>query len=597
MESYKKLLDILTKQERRNAALLLVMVVVMALLDAVGVASIMPFVAVLSNPEVMETNALIKAGRLLAYDQGYETNQEFIFILGLGFFFIFVFSLSFKALTTYMQIRFTVMCEYSMGKRLVERYLHQPYAWFLNRHGADLGMKILSEIINIIGSAVVPMMLLISHGAVTIVFVALLFFIDWKLTTIVALGLSAVYLTIFLATRGFLVRSGEIRLEANQQRYKSLTEGFSAVKDIKVAGVEETFIQKFTQPALLYARLNAKAQIINQLPRYALEAASFGGILVMVLYLMARGVSFNQALPILTLYALAGYRLMPAIQQIYSALTQLSFATASLDAVHEDLIKLTIVNSNHGKTPIKLKREVKVSKIGFSYPDTEAPALSDMSFTIPARSTIGLVGSTGSGKTTALDLILGLLEPDTGSVLIDGIEVNKNNRRNWQKSIGYVPQQVFLADDTIAANIAFGVEPAEINQATVEQASKVANLHDFVTKQMPDQYHTTIGERGIRLSGGQRQRIGIARALYHNPQVLILDEATSALDNITEQLVMDAIFNLSKKITVIMVAHRMTTVMGCDKIILFDKGKVKGIGTFDELMISNSLFKKLAETK
>ena len=220
--------------------------------------------------------------------------------------------------------------------------------------------------------------------------------------------------------------------------------------------------------------------------------------------------------------------------------------------------------------------------------------LKDISLSIPAKSTVGLVGTTGSGKTTMVDIILGLLEPQKGTLEVDGKIITKQNSRSWQRSIGYVPQHIYLTDNSIAANIAFGVEPKDINQDLVEKASKIANLHNYVINELPKQYHTTIGERGVRLSGGQRQRIGIARALYHESKVLILDEATSALDNQTEKIVMDAIKNLSKDITIILITHRLNTVKNCDKIYLLKNGEIKNEGTFEELINVDEDFRKNA---
>jgi len=382
-------------------------------------------------------------------------------------------------------------------------------------------------------------------------------------------------------------------VKANQQRFTAVSEAFGASKEVKVGGLEQAYIQRFSGPAQTYAGHQAAARVIGQLPHFALEAIAFGGMLLVVLYLMAQSGSFASALPIIATYAFAGYRLMPALQQIYGAVTQLRFAGPALDALHKDLMSLQPANPHPVKAAMPLNQAITLSQVQYTYPNAPQPALKNLSLTIPAKSTAGLVGATGSGKTTTVDLILGLLEAKQGTLEVDGQVITEQNRRSWQRAIGYVPQQIYLADDTVAANIAFGMQAKDIDQAAVERAAKIANLHEFVVNELPQQYQTTVGERGVRLSGGQRQRIGIARALYQNPQVLILDEATSALDNLTEQAVMEAVHNLGHEITIILIAHRLSTVKACDTIFLLEKGELKAQGAYAELNESNQTFQEM----
>ena len=587
----KKLLDLLTPPERKRAYQLLGMILVMSILDMIGVASIMPFMAVLANPELVETNAFLKT----VYTKiGFSDPQKFLFALGMLVFVLLVVSLAFKALTTYVQLRFTLMREYSIGKRLVEGYLHQPYSWFLNRHSADLGKTILSEVEKVIYSAVMPFMTLMAQGAVAIVLLTLLILIEPQLALIVGLTLFTAYALIFNASRAFLARIGQERVAANQKRFTAVSDAFSASKEVKVGGLEHVYIRRFAEPAECYAQHQASEHVIRELPRYALEAIAFGGMLLVVLYLLAQSGSFTSALPIIVLYAFACYRLMPALQQIYGAVTQLRFSGPALNALHADLMNLQPAQSNPSQDAIALKQAITLNRIHYRYPNASQPALKNLSLTIPARSTVGLVGTTGSGKTTAVDLILGLLDAQEGKLEVDGQAIAGHNRRSWQRAVGYVPQQIFLCDDTVAANIAFGPEAKDIDQEAVERAAKIANLHEFVMNELPQQYQTAVGERGVRLSGGQRQRIGIARALYHNPQVLILDEATSALDNLTEQEVMEAVHNLGHEITIILIAHRLSTVKACDIIFLLEKGELKAQGTFEELIQASERFRTMA---
>jgi ABC-type multidrug transport system fused ATPase/permease subunit len=597
METVKKLLDLLSPSERKRAGVLMGMILVMAFLDMLGVASILPFIAVLANPSLVETNPMLSWGYKFSANLGVNSAEQFLFLLGILVFTLLILSLAFKALTTYAQTRFALMREYSIGRRLVEGYLHQPYSWFLNRHSADLGRNILSEVGNVISGALVSVMTLMSQITVALVLLGLLLVVDPLLAVSVGLVLSVAYGGILALMSSWLNRLGQLRIQANQERYTILSEAFGALKEVKAGGMESAFVCRFARPAKSYAKGQATAQVITQMPRFALEAIAFGGMLLVILYLMAQSGSFATALPIITLYAFAGYRLMPALQLIYGAFTQLKYATPALKALHADLISLNPFEAcKKIVLSMPLEKSIELKDVYYSYPNSSMPALSGVNLNIRSRSIVGLVGSTGSGKTTTVDLILGLLDPQKGKLFVDGQVIDSSNRREWQKSIGYVPQQIYLADDTISANIAFGVYGQEIDQDAVENAAKIANLHDFILSDLPEGYSTTVGERGIRLSGGQRQRIGIARALYHSPSVLILDEATSALDNITERAVMDAVNNLGNNITIILIAHRLSTVRQCDQIYLLKNGEIKACGTYEELSMQNNLFQKMTGT-
>jgi len=595
MQIIRKLLALLTSTERKKAVSLLGMIMVMGFLDMLGVASILPFMAVLANPELVQTNAVLNYAFIYSRLLGIQTAEEFLFALGFLVFVLFFASLAFKALTVYAQTRFALMREYSIGKRLVEGYLHQPFSWFLNRHSADLGKNILSEVQKVIDYGIYPMMIILAQTSVTLALLILLIIVDPLLALSVCIVLGLAYASIYFIVRGWLNRLGQARIVANKERFTVVSETFGAAKEIKVGGLELAFIQRFAAPAKTYAESETSARVISQLPRYALEAFAFGGMLLIILYLMTGGGNLASMLPIISLYAFAGYRLMPALQQIYNAITQLRFAAPALDALYQDLSSFQAVNVQHhvNLSSQPLTQAITLNQVSFRYPGTHLLALKNIDLAIPANSTVGFVGATGSGKTTIVDLILGLLEPQDGVLKVDGHLITSVNRRQWQGSIGYVPQNIYLADDSVAANIAFGVNAKDIDQQALNRAAKIANLHEFVINDLPQGYATTLGERGVRLSGGQRQRIGIARALYHNPQVLILDEATSALDNLTEQAVMEAVHNLGHKITIILVAHRLTTVKACDTIFMLEKGELKAQGTYAELNESNQTFQEM----
>jgi ATP-binding cassette, subfamily B, bacterial PglK len=584
MNFLKKILYFLTSHEKKRAILLLTMVLMMALIDMIGIASIMPFIAVLTNPSIIETNSILNYVFQASYIIGIENHTDFIFTLGIVVFGFLVFSLSFKALTTYVQLHFIQIIEYTIGKRLMESYLHQPYSWFLNRNSADLGKSIISEVGFVVGQALSPTLILISQSIVSVFLIVLLILVNLKLTLIITLIIALAYWLIFKGSSSFLNKIGTERVKANLMRFKVINEAFGASKEVKFGRLEKNFIQKFSKNAKLFAKHQASSSIIGQLPRYFIEVIAFGGMILVMLYIIAQTGSFVNAIPTISLFAFAGYRLMPSVQQIYAATTTIKFSKPAIDKLYDDFNSLNKYTTNQSKDIIKFNKTIILNNISYNYPNSSKTALKNFNLTIPVKKTVGIVGTTGSGKTTTVDIILGLLEPQKGSLIVDDLAITDTNCGSWQRLIGYVPQHIYLTDDTIAANIAFGVNSKEINQELVDKASKIANLHDFVISELPNKYQTIVGERGIRLSGGQRQRIGIARALYHNPKILIFDEATSALDNHTEKNVMEDINKIYKEqLTIILVAHRINTLKDCDLIYQLEKGEIVRQGTFNEL--------------
>ena len=580
-----KLIFLLSKREKKKAFYLLLMILVMAFLDMIGVASIVPFITILANPDFVETNPILKSIFETSSIFGVENKQQFFYFIGIFVFILLFTSLAFKALTTYATVRFVRMTDYRLSKRMVEVYLKQPYSWFLNQHSADLGKNILSEVGQVVGGGINPLLELIAKSTISIVLIALLVFNDPKLAFSVGFFLSFNYFIIYKFVKKLLNKIGKERLFNNELRFKSINEAFSATKEIKISGLEHAYIDRFSIPSKIFAKVQSLASVIIQLPRFFLEAIAFGGIILLLLFLMKHTGSLNNALPIISLYVFAGYRLLPALQQIYGSFTDLTFVGPTLDKLYNDLKNFSKDDfDGDNKDVLPLFHSINLDNINYSYPNSSKVALKNINIQIPAKTTVGLIGATGSGKTTTLDILLGLLKPDNGSLKIDGNIITKNNRRLWQNSIGYVPQNIYLSDDTIEANIAFGINPININKEDVERAAKIANLHDFIINELPNKYKTKIGERGIRLSGGQRQRIGIARALYHNPKVLVLDEATNSLDSLTEKLVMSSINNISKDITTIIVAHRLNTVRNCNTIFKLEKGRLVSKGSYQDLI-------------
>ena len=591
MQIVKKLLFLLTLHERKNAIFLMGMVLVLAMLEMIGVVSILPFLTVLMNPNLIETNFLLNTAFKTSSVFGVETKNNFLFLLGVVVFLILITTITFKFLTFYIQLKFTSLLNHKIAKRFVEGYLHQPYSWFLNRHSADLGKNILSEINFVISRGITPMIDLVKQSVIAFAIIITLFFVDPILTIVIGLTFGISYGLIYLVIRTFALGIGQKRVEATKWIFTSITEAFGAIKEIKVTGHEQSYINRFSKPSLVLSRISVLAAVISILPRFVLEAITFGGMLLVVLYLMMQSGNFSAALPVIALFTYAGYRLMPTLQQIYSSLVTLRFVGPALDALYKELKSLKTSNFDQTDNVPLIKKNITLKNINFNYANSSRTTLKNINFNIPAKTSVGIIGSTGSGKTTLVDIILGLLQPQQGLLEVDGKEINNSNSKSWQRSIGYVPQHIFLSDYTVAANIAFGVHNDQIDYEAVERAAKIAKLHEFITSELPQKYQTTIGERGIRLSGGQRQRIGIARALYNSPKVLILDEASSALDNDTEKQVMNEIKKLEKDITLIMIAHRLSTLRDCNSIIILDKGEIKEQGTFEELFKNDGKLK------
>lgn len=602
LTAYKKLFSLLDRRERRRGAIVFAVLILVALVEMLGVASIMPFIAMLSNPEVVETNPYLS---YIYESLGFGERSDFLFFLGLVFFALLIGSLMLKAVGLWAQLRFSQNRNYAWSARLIRGYLNQPYEWFLNRHSADLGTSILAEVAQVVNGVLFPAMQVIAQSLVAILLMALLVSVDPLLAAAMGLGLGGTYFAISAVLRRRLRRLGAERRVANHARFHVVQEAFTGIKEVKIGGLEEVLVDRFVRPAQTVASRNISAQLYGQLPSFAMQGLLFGGMLLVLLYLMAERGGFQDALPVIALYAFGGYRLMPALQNIYQGIAQIRVTEAPLNALCEDFRTLQTDRKEPGSRDkaggtadrpwrLELDDRLELDAVSYSYPSASRPALDGVNITVPARTMVGLVGATGSGKTSCVDIMLGLLVPTEGTLRVDGVPIEGDTVRNWQRSLGYVPQQIFLSDDTVAGNIAFGLPKHRIDLAAVERAAKVANLHEFVMSELPDGYRTKVGERGVRLSGGQRQRIGIARALYHDPSVLILDEATSALDNLTEQAVMEAVRNLGSRKTVIMIAHRLTTVENCDRIFLLERGRVVESGTYDELVARNEQFRAMA---
>ncbi|MCP4265457.1 MAG: ABC transporter ATP-binding protein [Candidatus Brocadiaceae bacterium] len=597
LEAFRKILVLLTRSERRQMYLLIAAIIISAFLELVGVTAIFPFLSVASNPDKIQQNNILK----WFYDNvGFANKNSFLFTLGAAAFCMLVISNVFRALTAWGTFYFAHMRRHDVSKRLLSGYLYERYKFFLNRNSSVMTTHILSNVNSAIAGVLVPGMQILANILIALFIILLLIVMDPMLAMKVAFVLGGLYITVYLFVRKKLTYLGKIAAECMKEMFKILSEAFGGIKEVKIMSKEKFFLDKYVDRSKKYMRSIAISQTIDLLPKYVFETLAYGGVLLIVMYMIATKEGFHNAIPMIGLYAFSGFRLMPALQQILKGATRVRSSIPVLDMVYQDYVDRK-ADCNFDKmnpavcTGLQFSNKIEFRNVTFSYATANEPAIRESNITIECNSTIGFVGATGSGKTTTIDILLGLLQPQAGEIIVDGMTINDSNLRAWQANIGYVPQHIFLSDDTITCNIAFGVPGKEIKYRDVEQSARVANIHDFIVSELPDGYETKVGERGVRLSGGQRQRIGIARALYSNPDILILDEATSSVDGIVEGIIMEAVHTIAHKKTIIIIAHRMSTVKECDKIYMMEKGRIIDQGKYDDLIRTNQQFRDMAK--
>lgn len=558
----KKIWAILTPQEKRRSLTMMALVILMAFAETVGVISIMPFLSVLARPDIIQENPSF----LWLFERlNLASNAEFITALGVASILLVIGSSAFKTVTLHLVNRFTFLLRHSISARLLSSYLHQPYEFFLKYNPNELSSNVLSEIDQLQNGLIKPLSQLVAQGAVVLAMLVLLLVYNPWIAISAALVVGLLYGLIFTLVRKRLGNTGKARQIANNERFKACNEALGGIKDVKITHSAYAYQQAFEQPSRDYSRHQANAETLSQSPLYMVEAVGYTGLIVLALILMKQTGDIGQVLPTLGLYGFAAYRLLPSVQIMYRGFAQLKFTSAALDAIHQHLT-LPKTQQKLASSRLAPNKEIRLQGVTFAYPTApDKKVLEDFELVIPANTSVGIAGKSGAGKSTVMDILLGLLQPQTGTLSVDGIEVNASNLSDWQAAIGYVPQHIFLADTSIAENIAFGVPADKIDMQAVERAAKAAQIHDFITDELADGYSTQVGDRGIRLSGGQRQRIGIARALYRDPPVLFFDEATSALDNITEEAINATITSLSSNKTIVIIAHRKTSLKQCNK--------------------------------
>ncbi len=593
MSSLKKLYEIFTPRDHKHILILFLMSILSAFTQALGVASIFPFINTVMSPDVVYGEGFLN----WAYETlSFNNVNNFLVFLGSMVLVLIILSSITGALTTYVKAKFVSSKNHTLSLRLLEIYLYKPYSYFLRKNSSELSKNVLSEINELSNKYILSIFDIVINGLIFIILLSTLLFVDVMSTIIIFGVLFITYGTLNLYTKRKLRKLGIDRFNANHKRHKLAYEAISSIKISKVMSNENFFLNSYSKESKKLAKTRVVSILIGQLPNYGLDLIAFGGLVLFVLIKVINSETAENIIPLISLFALAGYRMKPAINKLYAAITHLHYNQEVLDKIHYDMIvekyEKETVNSN---IHLEFNEEINIRNIDFMYEDSSEKVLKNVSLKIKKNSIIGFVGSTGSGKTTLVDIIMGLHKPTKGCLEVDNTQINYSNVKAWQKKIGYVPQDIYLSDDTLAHNIAFGIEDKKIDLDKVKIAAKISALDQFIENELPSKYDTKIGDRGVRLSGGQRQRIGLARALYRNPDVLILDEATSALDGATEQEVLNAIQSAAKSRTVVMIAHRLTTLRDCDQIFLLEKGQVIAAGTYSELSTTNRKFMKMAK--
>lgn len=590
----KKLFQILNKKEQTKFIFLFFAVFIMGLLEVMGVASILPFMQLIANPNAIEQSTLLMS---VYNTMGFANHSSMLIFFGVAIIVLIGITSIFSIYALWLQYKYSWDTAHGLSMRLLKSYLTKPYKYFLNKNTSEIQTYVISEVNSLIGGVLIPIIELVSRSMVSIFIFALLLMVDLKISLIMFGGLGGAYLVIYLSRQGFLRKIGKHRIDMNILRYKSLAEMLNGIKTVKVYGEQSFFYDRYEEASEEFCDVQPRYNLILAAPKYLLEFLAFGSILAITIYLFNTSGDIQSAIPRLSLYAVAGYRLLPALQKAFAAAAKYKHNNPILEKLHVDLTLglNTKTNISSDKQRLPFHEKVQLSDIAFSYDEADQMLIKNLNLSITKGETVAFIGSTGSGKTTLVDLIVGLHTPQQGALLIDDLPVDHKNIRNWQNNIAYVPQDVFLFDDSVIRNIILGNNGEEADMDLLKKVTKMADIYDFIKNEMPNGFETTIGERGVRLSGGQRQRLGLARALYRQPSVLILDEATSALDSITEKGIIESLSLLPDDMTTIIIAHRLSTVRHADFIYFLKDGKINAKGSYDSLLASNQVFKTMVE--
>ena len=590
---FRQLYRILPRSSRQGLASVITISLFSALFETASVASILPFMAIVMDPGIISRYVWIEQFVAVI---GIHSQQSAVLAAGGLTICVLALGNAVSAANLWAQTRYIAKARRALSSELFAGFMRMPYSFHLEHDTASLSRVLDSDVESALGGFLASLLGVVAKGLSGIVLISFIVIVDpfVALGTVVVLG--GGYMFVYRLIRVRQSRLGAKMVEASVELGRATLEGFAGIKELRVLGRESTSTESYNTVLSTLVKVRAQNLLAASLPRYVIEVIAYAGIVAVTLGFVLKGEG-TAAVPSLALYALAGNRLVPIFQQFFAAAITIKYHTKAVDSLVADLntVRNTplMAGVSGEQRPLKFQHEILLKDIVFTYPNAHTPSLKGVSLTILKNQSIGFVGRTGAGKTTLADVILGLYQPQSGAILVDGTLLTEDNERSWRKRVGYVPQTVFLTNASIAENIALGIPSHQIDHAAVVLAARMAQAEEFI-ELLPDSYQTIVGERGVKLSGGQRQRLGIARALYHQPDVLIFDEATSALDGMTEDAVMEAVQRLSQQCTMILIAHRLRTIQACDRIVMLEAGAIVADGTYNELINDSSAFKRLA---
>jgi len=570
--------QIFDHQARRKFYFLTVVMVIAALLEMAGIGAVMGFMSIAVDPA--NVSSLGRVGMFLQSISG-SSGTRLVFLAGLATIAILLASNGSNALVSWLSLRFMWQEGQRLAQRLLAGYLAQPYTYFMSHHSADLLKNIFTEIIRVVGNVIIPASTIVARGLLAVAIMAMVMLISAQAAIIALVILGAAYALIYVLFRAWLGQSSHRAVNARGTAFRIVSEALNGIREVKVFGVEDEVVRAFSPVSNEIGRHDAASQLLSVLPRYALETVAFGGLIVATMILIGRGQNVSSMIPILATLGFAGYRVMPALQQLYASITLLQGNMTSLQLMAQEVEETAKHYDADPVVPAEITHgAIRFEGVGFRYPGAENNQLSAVNLMIEPGMAVALIGQTGAGKSTLIDLLTGLIVPSEGRILIDGMDRDASVTAGWLGRVGYVPQNVFLLDASVAANIAFGVPADQIDMTLVRKAAQYAQIEEVVLA-LPDGYATLIGDKGGRLSGGQRQRLALARALYRQPKLLVLDEATSALDEVTELRVLETLRALKGEMTIVMISHRPASLNFCDQILVVKENTVRSAGADD----------------